>query len=262
LTDFVNEFGPVAANEVLEVESTRPEGMSLLDQFDYRTSRGAIQDLAALRREQRTFASTLELLAELRRGENSASIAAIQQPIAGIADGVSYWPEQWDAERQWRTSHNSAPIAWHFDASRRDYILLLKSDASHPKPPRPTFASVTRTPPYSAGHLVLCALFNAFDTKLEHFGDGAVEALPFDSLRFGIRPALYQILKHVYLGHVGIQVCRNDRCRQFFESTRGGQVYCSTECSERYRQRQYWAKSGSDQRKRRRARRERKPISK
>lgn len=119
-------------------------------------------------------------------------------------------------------------------------------------PDDPCTWSALLTRPYDAGHLVLCQLINAFDTEVCYFADRAVEALPYDSLRFGVRPALYQILKHMYLGRVGAQVCRNDRCRQFFESKREGQVYCSIECSQRYRQRQYWTTTGSVRRNKRR----------
>jgi hypothetical protein len=273
LIDFVSEFGPVAAKEVVEVEQKQQEGMSLedLDKVDRRTSIGAVQDLATLRSERRTYASALELLAELKSGENAASVTAIQQHISVIAEGVWYWPEQWEAERQWRASHSSGPVAWHFDPNRRDYIWRLKAHVFRLEPPRPNsltqqdldeaietlarhFAwSVVTIRPYSAGHQVLCKLINAFDTEVQYFGDRAVEGLPFGSLRFGMRPALYVILKHLYLGRAGAQVCSNDRCRRFFESEREGQVYCSAECSQRYRQRQYWAKSGSERRKQRRA---------
>jgi hypothetical protein len=273
LVDFVSEFGPVAAREVVESEQPQTEGMSLADwdKVDWRIPIGAVQDLATLRRERQIYASALELLTELRRGEGASSITAIQQHISVIADGIWYWPEQWEAERQWRASRSSAPVAWHFDPNRRDYIWLLKAHAFHPEPPRlgslakqdlddsagivaqraAWSALITR--PYRAGHLVLCELINAFDTKVQYFGDRAVESLPFGSLRFGVRPALYQILKHVYLGRVGVEVCRNDRCRHFFESEREGQVYCKPECSQRSRQRQYWAKSGSERRKKGRA---------
>jgi hypothetical protein len=275
LIGFVSEFGPVAVKDVVEVEQTQQEGMWLEDfgKRDWRTSIGAVQNLATLRRERQTYASALELLGELMRGEDAANVTAIQRHISAIADGVWYWPEQWEAERQWRASHSSAPIAWHFEPNRRDYICLLKYDALHPEPPRKGslarqelddpigthtawFAMLTET--YRAGHLVLCELINAFDTEVQYFGDRAVEALPFGSLRFGIRPALYLILKHLYLGRAGAKVCSNDRCRRFFESEREGQVYCSIECSQRYRQRQYWAKWGAAQRAKRNSRKGRK----
>lgn len=279
LVDFVREFGPVAAKEVVEGEQPQAEGMSLED-LDWRTSIAAVQDLATLRRERQTYASALGLLAELSRGEDAANITHIQQHISIIADGASYWPQQWEAEKRWRDSHSPVSVAWHFDTNCSDYIWQLEYDAYHREPPElgsltkqelavppstltdfascetldtPSRWSVLLTRPYRAGHLVLCQLINAFDTEVQYFAKRAVETLPFGSLRFGIRPALYLILKHMYLGRAGVQVCSNDRCRRFFESKRGGQVYCSCECSQQYRQRRYWAESGSEQRKRRHA---------
>lgn len=277
LTKVISEFGPVVAKEVVEGEQPQTEGMSAedWDNVDWRIPIGAIQDLATLRRVRRTYASALGLLAELRRGESTASITVIQQHISEIADGIWFWPQQWETERQCRASHNSTPVAWHYNANRRDYILLLKSHAFHTEPPRVgslaeqdlddpigTLArraawSAIVTKPYRAGHLVLCELINVFDTEVRYFGDRAVEALPFGSLRFGIRPSLNLILRHLYLGRAGAQVCGNDRCRCFFESKREGQIYCSDQCSQRYRQRQYWAKEGAGRRQSRCAKRRR-----
>lgn len=263
LMEFVEEFGPVVATDVFEdkVDQTQANGTSL-EEKDWRGFVGARQDLATLRIERRTYAAALELLTELRLGENAVDISAIQRHISDIADGVSSWPEQREAERQWRTSHNFAPMAWHFDSNQRHFIWLLKADVFLQEPPPLDGAFGTgpdyvgwalRMKPYRAGHLVLCALINAFDTEVKYFKDRPVETSPFGSLRFGVRPALYLILKHLYLGGSGVPVCGNDRCRRFFENERAGQRFCTPECSQRYRQRKYWAKAGSDLRKRRAA---------
>ncbi len=279
LISFVAEFGPVAAKEIHESKPTEPEWTSseAWDKFDWRTSIFAVQDLATLRSERQTYASALELLAEVRRGEGEANVEAIKNNISIIADGVSHWPKQWEAEQEWRRSSNSPfPIAWRFDSNHSDYFWQLEYDVYHRKPPGsdssgeqgfddsldgtadytvsetddPSTWSVLLTRPYRAAHLVLCHLINAFDTRIECFqGDRAVEALPYAAVRFGIRPVLYIILKHIYLGSAGVQVCANDRCRRFFESKRGGQRYCLPECSQQFRQREYWATSGSKRRK-------------
>jgi hypothetical protein len=76
---------------------------------------------------------------------------------------------------------------------------------------------------------VLSALINAFDTEVRYFADRPVETLAFGSLRFGVRPALYLVLKHLYLGGSGALVCENDRYRRFFESERAGQRFCTSE---------------------------------
>src|SRR4030088_2788979 len=72
--------------------------------------------------------------------------------------------------------------------------------------------------PYKAAHSVLCGLINTFRTEVDQVGDTPVEALPFGSLRFGVRPILYLILRHEYLWRGGAVVCSNDRCGRFFVS--------------------------------------------
>ena len=273
LVSFVAEFGPVAAKEVEEIKPSDPVAS---DEFDWRISILAVQDLATLRSERQIYASALELLTEIRRGEGEADVEVIKKHISMIAEGASQWPEQWEAEQKWRASNGPFPIAWRFDSNHRDYLWGLKYDVYHRKPPGsdslgeqqfdeetsftasetddPSTWSALLTTPYRAAHLVLCLLINAFDTKIQCFhGDRAVETLPFAPVPFGIRPVLYLILKHIYLGSVGVQVCANDRCRRFFESKRAGQAYCKQECSQQHRQRKYWSDRGSELRKRQRA---------
>jgi hypothetical protein len=276
LVSFVAEFGPVAAKEIHEIEPIAPEPMSpeARDKFDWRTSIFAVQDLATLRSERNIYASALELLAEARRGEAEANVDVIKKHISIIAEGASHWPQQWEAEQHWRASNSVFPMAWRFDSNHSDYLWQLEYDVYHRKPPgsdrgeqkledldgttdytvsetdAPSIWSILLTTPYRASHFVLCHLLNAFDARIECFhGDRAVQELPYGAVRFGIRPVLYLILKHIYLGSTGVQICANDRCRHFFESKRGGQLYCSPDCSQQFRQREYWATSGSTRRK-------------
>lgn len=264
LIKFVEEFGPVAGTQLVEdkADPTQPVPSPEKEEINLKTLIGAIQELATLRSERRTYAAALGLLAELRRSEDASDIGAIQRHISDIADGVWSWPEQQEAEEHWRASHDFPPVAWHFDSNRRAFILHLKSDVFREEPP-PSEGALNagaahigwalRTRPHRAGHLVLCTLINAFDTEVQYPVSRAVETLPFGSLRFGVRPALYLILKHLYLGGLGALVCANDRCRKFFESERTGQRFCPGVCSQRYRQRVYFEKKGSDLRKQRKA---------
>jgi hypothetical protein len=272
LIEFVKEFGPVAANSFSEdkVDQTTLTGPSF-EEMDWRTLVGATQELPTLRAERRTYAAALQLLAELRRGEKAISVPAIRQHISDIAEGVLPWAQQREAERKWRMVHGVSPVAWHFDSNRCDFIQLLKRGVLEFQPPRQDGSSSTgsdrldrslvTTEPYRAGHLVLCTLINAFDTEVQFFADRPIETLPFGSLRFGVRPILYLILKHLYLGGVGVLVCGNDRCRRFFEPEKGRQRFCTAECSQHFRQRTYWKKSGSDLRKQRTAERRKKTIT-
>lgn len=271
LVEFVKEFGPVVGTEVVEnkADPADSSGISGNDwnELDGKVLVAALQDLATLRLERRTFAAALALLEELRH-EKRVSIPAIQQHISDIADGVWYWPTQRDSEREWRASHNLPPIAWQFDRNRCDFIYFLRTSiSSQPQPLDGGHVTghnshawpLATTEPRRAGHLVLCALINAFHTEVQYSKDRPVEALPFGALLFGVRPALYLILKHLYLGGGCAPVCGNDRCRRFFEIKRGGQRFCKAECSEQYRQRKYWAMRGSILRKRRAAKKKKGP---
>jgi len=266
LIEFVKEFGPVVGTEVVENKADPGESAGISgndwNELDGKVLVAALQDLATLRLERRTLAAALALLEELRHDEKRVSVPAIQQHISDIAEGVWYWPAQWDSERQWRASHSLPPVAWQFDRNHRDFIYFLRTSISS-QATRLDGGGMTEqtshawplvtTEPRRAGHLVLCALINAFDTEVQYSKDRPVEALPFGALLFGVRPALYSILKHLYLGGACAPVCGNDRCRRFFEIKRGGQRFCTAECSEQYRQRKYWAKRGSILRKRRAA---------
>lgn len=264
LIKFVEQFGPIVGTQVVEdkPDPTQPVPTSEKEEINLRTLIGAFQELETLRAERRTYAAALGLLAELRRGEESSDIRAIQRHISDIADGVWSWPEQQEAEEQWRASHDFPPVAWHFDSNRCAFILYLKSEVfrEEPTPSRGNASAeyigwALRTRPHRAGHLVLCALLNAFETEVQYSVNRAVETLPFGSLRFGVRPALYLILKHLYLGGLGALVCADDRCRKFFESQRAGQRFCpGGVCSQRYRQRKYFEQRGSNLRKLKRKR--------
>jgi len=219
-----------------------------LQKKDRRSAIGALEDLPALRRERSIYAAALKLVIELRQGEDRASITTIRQHVSEIVEGVWYWPDQWEREKKWLTENFSGAPAWHFDASRRAGFLMwqgytTRQGTSPFGPPRP----------YKAAHSVLCGLINTFRTEVDHFADTPVEALPFGSLRFGVRPVLYLILRHEYLWRGGAVVCGNDRCGRFFVRERAGARFCSEDCSRQYRQRKYWAKTGAKKRRRRQA---------
>lgn len=272
LIDFVEDFGPFAPSEIEEIEPDWSEQVPLSELAGRRTSVRAIEDLATLRRERRIYAAALGLIGELRGGKAKSRIAVLRNYIAVIADGVYYWPEQWSIEKKWRERVTQGEIAWYFDSNRYDRIRWMKcaADWDRPRPPRREDYSDgnsylhhralhalqgLRTTPYQAGQHVLCELINSFLTGVECVGDHPVESLPCGAGRFAIRPGLYLILKREFLWGGGAIICRNDRCNQFFVSQRSGQVFCSPDCSSRYRQRRYWAARGSHLRKSRRRKR-------
>jgi hypothetical protein len=275
LTAFVREFGPVVPSEVSIHEPPDFELAPLEEQerTDLHSTVAAVQTLATLRTEQRTYAAALRLMIELKRGRDRSAASAILQHVTTIAEGVCYWPDQCDGERAWRQEQFFEPPTWHFDTGDRHLFSGWKSDVEWwvryeqtPAPKRDAYPDSDsylrayvrhvfhlRPGAHDVGHGVLCKLVNTFRTEVVNYHDDhPVDALPLFSLRFGIRPALYVILKMEYLGHGGAMICGNDRCGEFFVSERAGQRYCSADCSQRYRQREYWVRTGAKKRKRRR----------
>jgi hypothetical protein len=263
LLAFVGHFGPIAASEISTIEPPDSHEVSLeeAEKIDWRVSIRAVQDMQALRRERRTYAAALAIVSELQRGEKRANGAAIQEHVSRIADGVWFWPDENAKETRWLAANSTGSIGWTFSSSRRDYISLIKSQIIATEPLRENSAGFSFHPfrlrPYRAGHTVICELVNSFQTEVLLWPT-PIEAPPFRSWLFGVRPLLYLILKDTYLGRGGARLCTNDRCGRFFESERAGQQFCSSECSQRYRQRKYWIRSGSKKRKVRRRQRARK----
>ena len=269
LLDFVREFGPVAAAEIDRVEPPDYEEVSLAELPTRRTLVSATENLASLRTERGIFAAALGLLDEVRRGRTQARVAAVRGYLSEIANGIWDWPDQWRNENRWRVEHSAGPTAWRFDPNIRDQIwrMTFAAEWERPNAPMRDHSSDSETyqlevikhalqggrvSHYEAGRQVLCDLINSFPAEVGWFGDHAAETLPFDAIRFGIRPCLYLILKREFLWGRGTLVCRNDRCNQFFVSERAGQVFCCEDCSRKYRQRDYWARVGSKKRRRRR----------
>jgi hypothetical protein len=260
LIAFLRDFGAFSPCDAGEFEG--------LPETDWAMMVYAIEELPILRREQRTYAAALRLLTEIKVPKEESNVSAIKESIEAIADGIAFWPEQWEAESKWLKSHVFSPIGWHFDRNHRDYIWRIRWRLCPPEmATEPTSvrsvdldwrlqalkesAIKPIESPHRAAHLVLCELLNAFATQVQCFGDCAIETIPHVSVLFGIRPAMYFILRHEYLGSTGIRVCHNNRCRRFFESWRSGQRFCSAECSQKFRQRKYWRTSGTDLRHKR-----------
>ncbi|MGZ4829201.1 MAG: hypothetical protein ACXV78_06110 [Candidatus Angelobacter sp.] len=239
LIAFVREFGPVVASHL---EEHGP--LSDVDsEEDQRETRIAVQDLSILRREQTLYKSALCLLSELYRGEKRARLRVIHNCAIAIVQGVSEWPRDWEMENQLRSKARQGTPAWHFDDNKSSTLAAWKFwIESEPQP-------LAGPGPFQAAHHMLCDLINAFPTEVEFIVDRPIETLPFDSIRYGLRPALYLILKYEYLKRGGIDICRNDSCYRFFVSERLNQQFCSEDCSRRYRQRQYWARTGAKRRK-------------
>jgi hypothetical protein len=172
----------------------------------------------------------LELVIEL--GKTEPDTSRIQFCIKEIADKISDWPRQWRREQRlrpvchihWRISLESIKRIQQLSIAPPDLFLSRIID----------------------GRIVICDLLNTFRPIVF---PNVVEF--HSSIRYGIRPLLYSILRREFLYSRDVAVCANSQCRDFFEIERAGQCFCSDECSRHQRQREYWKKRGKKLREKR-----------
>jgi len=229
LVTFVKRFGPVVVRSVQA--ETPGTGIRVVE-----------QDLEELRTERTIYKAAVTLTVDL--GRDAKQTAAVLDSISTIAHGVQTWPRQLQRERKMR--REDVEPKWHFDERALRYVEELSLNARRIEPEegldKVSIFSVSADP-IDAGHRVLCALLNAFRTRIYRWGDRTVEG-PDPDLRYGIRPLLYYILRRTYLGENTVAICANEKCREAFEINRAGDRFCKPDCSRHQRQREYWAASG------------------
>jgi hypothetical protein len=224
LISFVRRFGPIVAESVHL--SDYEEGKATL--------LTAVQDLAELRRERSIYRSALALVVELDRSRlkpETFDDGIARDAINNISANVSHWQDQWYREG---SARGSAPL-WRpsVPSMSRIAALAVPLQKLRHRPP------VSALPPNVDAHVVICELLNIFPSL--------VFPNPLElhaSLRYGIRPLLYSILRRELLQAHETAVCANTRCREFFEIERARQMFCNEDCSRQQRQREYWQKRG------------------
>lgn len=164
--------------------------------------------------------------------------------MKSIVANIKDWPRQWEREKSLRR----AEPRWKLSSESLKQIESLIS-----LPPDPIL------PNHVSGRIVVCELLNSFPS--------IVFPNPLEmhsSIKFGIRPLLYSILRRQFINPRGFAICANTECRNFFNIERSGQSFCSSECSLHHRQRIYWQERGKKLRKKRsaQARKVRKRVTK
>lgn len=233
LIAFVRRYGPVVAKSVYTVpdsthrltELTEKRLAVASDEFPLLIAR---QDMQELQDERRIYQAALSLVVSLR--ENFDFLSA-QHQIGEIAAHIGDWPRQWERER----SQCERQPLWRLDSYSLKRIKQLSSS-----PPDGLL------PPDLDARIVISEVLNVFRaTVFPH------PAEMHHSIKCGIRPLLYSILRHEFLYPHDVGTCANTQCRQFFEVERAGQKYCDAQCSLRQRQRDYWKERGKRLRKKR-----------
>src|SRR5665213_2107742 len=230
LIAFVRRFGPVVAKCVIDT-SFVPDKELGEPRFPCRLI--AHQDMQELRDEQAIYRAALTLIMQL--SQPNYDYVSAQLFMKTIAANIKDWPRQWEREESlgW-----GAPN-WKLSAESLQRIEDLSS-----APPDPIL------PDELSGRVVICELLNSFPS--------IIFPNPFQmhsSIKFGIRPLLYSILRRQFIYPRGSAICTNTVCRNFFNIERAGQQFCSSECSLHHRQRVYWQERGKKLRKKRVAQR-------
>lgn len=235
---FVQTFGPVAAIWLQEDVSNTSWTIT------------ALQSVDGLRRERQIYACALGLVTELAKKESACDLDTIQRYIAQICDGCKQWPREWQKEAEWRRSRDYLPPQWRFGAKELENLRSQWWSAKACPKPKELREVLVHSGAFYCGHCVVCSLVNAFIPEV-HYAGVVYEASARNSSLFGVRPVLYYILRQEYLRRGGTRLCANVRCNKFFSVERGGQTFCTEECSRRQRQREYWALKGATLRRKR-----------
>jgi hypothetical protein len=222
----VRRFGPVVAKSVYtdyeKVEEGLHEPSSPIRIF-------AVQDMQELRNEQRIYRCALALMKRLTEADFDYALA--RRLIEEISTRVAHWPSQWHREK---AQKGREPL-WNLSAESLKRIQVLSSSGPD-----------LLLSPDVDGRIVLCELVNAFPL--------IVFPNPLEmhsSIKYGIRPLLYAILRRQFVPPRDLAVCANTQCRKFFNIERTGQQFCCAACSTHQRQRSYWVKRGKKLRKKR-----------
>jgi len=217
---FVRKFGPVVAKSVQHI----PPDEELGQQYPFKMT--ALQDMQELRNEQLIYSAAFRLVMLSREGQ--CLNPELSRPLLReISDYIGDWLRQWERER----SQRHFEPAWKINA---ESLALIERIAGGSFPPWPIVDV----------RIVICELLNTFHSTV--FPNSLAM---HSSIRYGIRPLLYSLLRRQFLNPRDSSICANTQCRDFFNIERAGQQFCSPECSLRQRQRDYWKKRGKKLRK-------------
>lgn len=184
----------------------------------------AHQDLGELRNEHSIYRAGLHLVL-LLRNEQSEFDSKARVLIRQISTGIADWPRQWERERSQR---GFEPI-WKASGQALERIEAM--GRGH-----------WRLEPVDA-RIVICELVNSFP------GRAFPNLLEVHSgIKYGIRPLLYSLLRRQFFAFREVAACANTQCRNLFNVDRSGKKFCSVDCSQKQRQRDYWKKHGKKRR--------------
>jgi hypothetical protein len=222
----------------------------------------AREELSCLRRERSTFIAATELLTAIT--SQTPSLNTIAECVGRLRSGTDPWAAEWVKERFFRRKYrlflNERPpreypswvwndgLQYRIQNSRLFFWAHPPVMYEHMGPDLRSEIPALHTPKeeeiVEEGHQALCTVLNAFPTSLVRW-DGMTLEFPFDDTLFGIRPALYYLLRCDYLADVHIARCPwGDCAHKWFRQDRRNQIYCSDACELKHRQKRYYDRKG------------------
>jgi hypothetical protein len=225
LIAFVRKYGPVNGN----VSGPGPlsKDRSVID---------VVENLQRLRKERNIIARAFGVLAALRDNDD-IHIAT------GLADLMHTWSQQ--------APSGTVELGEKFIL---DVLLRARTDGFRDNASDlEAFLGYLRgRQAQEYGWYFLSVMLNYFPPLIVPTAGGLVE-MPHPE-KSGILPVLFFMLRRdCLLGHE-IRMCAQRDCGRWFKVERGGQRFCSEECSQHQRQREYWARRGKKMRRLRVAR--------
>jgi hypothetical protein len=231
LIAFVERFGPVQSNGKL----WRLPNQSVT----------AYQDMQGLRRDRLIFSGATKLVVACGRpdardllldGLGEVFQGALQ---SGPATEIHTVPGY--DERPWY-GHRILPFAkWACAQTDSETATELSPPGT---PLKEELRSISPSKVREFGQIALSILLNCFPPQLTPVGRRMMELPVYDPV--GILPVLYFMLRLDCLRKQAIAICARPDCGAFFAVERSGQRFCSAECSQLQRQRDYWHRKGKE----------------
>jgi hypothetical protein len=242
LIQFVSEFGPVWGSWPAR----------------RRSNVFAIESLQGLAKERAIFAAGIRLSGSLVEASIEGTATAMGDLVEALYTRGAPWEYEEYGDRGPDGHHYSQDLTAHFEQmvewqkpGRKDDAALREFGESLPVfCRRQSGATVLQL-----GSQMFCALLNVSHFRPEMvFDRGRFVELPARSRR-GLLPALYFMLRSDVLRKQSILVCELSDCGNFFRVERYGQRFCSPNCSQRKRLREYWQRNKDEFSRRRKLKR-------
>jgi hypothetical protein len=222
----------------------------------------AFEELVRLRRERNTYVAATELLAQIRN--KVPALTRIGELVDEIWSGIFEWYfESQDEESRrdelaldvagpsWVWNNGSLAQMTHAVSNfsqkmRRKRLRNPELDGHNYLIAEPTLGDRDLEQIIESSHAVLCAILNGFPSHVRRWRGHSIELPPAD-LAFGIRPALYYLLRCDYLSDRHIARCPQAHCEEpWFLQSRLGRIFCSEKCERKHRQRKYYLTRGKE----------------